>query len=141
MHTPPRHLYDTLSILPKDTNRFHLTFRVRTCANAHVALLPEGGISYGGYEIVLGSFDNTHCEIRRAWVPVDSKEFYGVLSADAYHSFWVDWQQGNITAGFGNHGEMHLLAFFDPIPFDIYRATISTWNTCDGDWEIDQHGG
>ena len=93
------------------------------------------------YEVVFGSQDNSKYEILKGGQMVKSVVTYNILSDEQFRSFWVEWKHGNLTAGRGQTWEYPVITHHDLNAHKMVAASFSTWNTCPGNWDIDQRIG
>ncbi|XP_071104952.1 uncharacterized protein [Haliotis cracherodii] len=117
-----------------------LTFKVKTCGDAHVALktLYQNSDTQM-YEVVLGGWRNSKSVLRRC-AQCDSLVEYsgGVVSCSQYKQFWMSWSDGTVKAGRGGTvGQDEILSYRDPHPHAInYFAAATGWGS-PGEWIFD----
>lgn len=140
-NTPARLMYNALDVVPKERDSFYQSFRVRTCADASIMILPETTIESEYYEVVIGTNSNSEWVIKRGGFVRKVAMYPNSLSAEKARSFWVNWHKGNLTAGVGELGQYHVIAYQDPTPVKMFGMAFSTQTSCDGDWSIDQRIG
>ncbi len=120
--------------------RNSLVFGVKACHDAFLILSEHLGNTVGGtFEIVLGTqMDNTSAIFRDGnFVPLVTVPTPGILSCDDMRFFWVSYNTGLISVGYGfTPGTATFMSYDDSEnnngPLDIsalsFRGTVeSTW--------------
>ncbi|XP_056001828.1 coadhesin-like [Ostrea edulis] len=123
----------------------YVTFRVRACNDAHVALMTYDRDSGPLYEIVIGGWGNGKCCMRKGKQGHCYRQYSGrVLSCSGYNYFWVGWGGSRIRLGKGTtYGSSTLLDFSDSSIKVNYIAVSTGWGST-GSWEFSNppvHGG
>ncbi len=142
--TPDEYKYESLSI--RTTHR-NFVFRVRTCMDAHIKLLPDevSGID-DYYEIVLGGYGNTQSDIRK---PLSggvqaSAQTLNILNCEQFRVFWISWSPEDKTIRVGSGiipGMFEIMFYTDVSYIQVDTVEISTWEHYGGEWEIEQRTG
>uniref|UniRef100_X2B7D1 Farnesoic acid O-methyl transferase domain-containing protein n=1 Tax=Capitella teleta TaxID=283909 RepID=X2B7D1_CAPTE len=122
-----------------------MTFRVKACSDAHIAVAPTSGVDLteAFYDIVLSGWENTRTQIRRVQnglredvsEPIDTT---GLLDCDHFKDFWVSWANNVVQVGKGIIPRHHVLlshSLNDIYP--IKAVAISTGFDHEGEWKID----
>ncbi|CAH1790602.1 unnamed protein product, partial [Owenia fusiformis] len=107
---------ETLTILTQDENyvpieqidltgKLGLTFQVKACTSAYVALSAIFGVTNSRmYEIVISGWSNTKSVIRdcrQRWCNRAESPTGGLLKCNESVSLWVGWTNGHIVLGRG----------------------------------------
>ena len=131
--------YTPLSIYGFDAgSNSALTFLVKTCSDAFVALVDARNLSSGEnfYEIVIGAHRGRNFIFRRNGVgktKIDS--FNRQVLCNVYKPFWISWDQGHIQVGQGlDVDEEPIMEFSDPTPFAVEAIGIMTSHGSNGTW-------
>ena len=101
--TKPAYKYGTfwLSVQGQD----YAVFTVRTKNDAHIGLSEHPGVfNRNMYEIVIGAYSNTACDIRigKQGEIKHHMQTPGILSDVEPRTFWVGWKNGLIEVGVQN---------------------------------------
>jgi hypothetical protein len=115
----------------------YVTFRVRACNDAHLALMTYDRDNGPLYEIVIGGWGNGKCCMRKGKQGHCYREYHGrVLSCSSYNYFWVGWGGSRIRLGRGTtYGSSTLLDFPDSSYRVNYLAVSTGWGAT-GSWEF-----
>jgi len=117
----------------------YLTFKVRTCNDAHVLLASTiTDITSNAYEVVLGGYDNTKSDIRQGahgpiLVQVDTPN---ICNCDMFLSFWVRWANHVLEIGTGSVGSHFVLRLEDPTMHDIQAISVASWTTATAQYQF-----
>ena len=87
--SPPDARYTGAIIRPPDKDNFQLTFHVRTCADAHIMLVPLIAPDITNYEVIFGSSANTLSEIRKSGKMVDRVPTPYMMTANMYACTYI----------------------------------------------------
>ncbi|ELU12989.1 hypothetical protein CAPTEDRAFT_114549 [Capitella teleta] len=122
------------------TERTSISFKVKTCADAHLALSTDPmDVSTNTYEVIIGGWENTRSSIRRGigGDQLQTASTPDVLSCDELRLFWVSWQEGRIRAGQGNSLDHNILVeWVDPEPMGVGIISVTTGWGSTGEWEF-----
>ena len=107
-------------------------FRVRSCAEAHIALAQYFAIDdVNAYEIIIGAYSNSKCVIRKSVNGTDTlqKDTYHALDCYQFRYFWVGWDKGVIELGIGPFaGQSRVMSWTDPNPHPVGAVSFSSAN-------------
>lgn len=116
----------------------YLTFKVRTCNDAHLLLSSSRDLNGPTYEIVLGGYDNQWSDIRRGPQGEALAQAYtpNIMSCDELLPVWVQWQSQTIEVGVGPFRAHTILRHDDPDLLPIQSAAITSWYTASGEYRF-----
>jgi len=130
---------DTSAWVTVDERR-SIVFKVQACADAHIALSSQLGLSIQHtYEVVLGGWQNSRSAIRNKtqgmdWTDVSTPD---ILHCDEMRSFWISWEYGLIMVGKGSKvGKNEVMHWLDPAPYSVHAISVSTGYESSGLWEF-----
>ena len=120
-------------------SRDHMSFRLRTCGSAHVALSQLAAVTdVASYEldIGMGVLQDT-LRIRSGGVEKAKKSVLDIGSCRQERDFWVGWRGGTVQIGLGTiPGDSSMVSWTDPNPHEVnFVGTASS----DGDaayWDL-----
>lgn len=139
-HTGNDYVYHYLHDIGVDvTKTTSVTFAVKACNDAHIALSKTKGLdSKDTYEIVIGGWADSESVIR------DCKQCQHMdevrhkshpLSCSQQHPFWISWSNNYIRVGMGYIvGEQQFMSWNDTDPHSVNYVAIATGWGATGDW-------
>ena len=122
--------------------KYFIQFRVRSCADVHLALSSvTGNPATLTYEIVIGGWGNSRSVIREVMQGpiVANVSTPSILDCNTMRPFWVSWGKGTIQVGRGNISDSNMSPFLqwtDTNPHAIYSVGLSTGFGSTGLWEF-----
>ncbi|XP_052679403.1 coadhesin-like isoform X3 [Crassostrea angulata] len=145
-YTPNAYSYHTVSRYGITcAGKSYVTFKVRACNDAHLALMTYDRDSGPLYEIVIGGWGNGQCCLRKSKQGSCYRTYRGsVLNCGSYQYFWVSWGGSVIRLGRGTtYGSNTLMSLSDSSIRVNYIAVSTGWGST-GYWEFYNppvHGG
>lgn len=126
-------------------HRTSLSFRVKACHDAHVALASTlADTRQHAYEIVLGASGNQYTIIRNMTLdfPVMTVHTPGILDCTEMRKFWISWEGGLVRVGYGlRAGLQTIMEWQDTDPYAIHAYGISTGFGASGVWQLIDYTG
>lgn len=122
------------------TGHTSLTFQVKACNDAHIALSQDKGVdSRNTYEVVIGGWSGRRSVIRDckqcAYKARSNKR--QTVNCKTYLPFWIGWENGIIRVGTGNVvGNGQFMMWNDAGPHDVNYVAVSTGFGSNGDWKF-----
>ena len=136
--TPNAYRYNHLWATVDD--RSSLTFRVRACNDAHLALASVlGDTSYHTYEVVIGASSNQYSVIRNMTLQNNLMAAHtpDILSCDESRPFWLSWAGGLIQVGRGTRVSVdRFIEWQETEPYPTNAVAISTGWGATGEWQF-----
>lgn len=118
----------------------YVTFKARSCNDAHILLSSTRDETEVAYEIVYGSFDNTQTEVRRGshgerLASVDTPD---IMHCDEYCRFWVRWDYSSklLTVGVGKLDTHVYITLTDEDMHQIQAFTFTSWVDSEGEYQV-----
>ena len=87
---------------------------------------PENTPDACNYEVHIGKYSNTVCEILKDGAVVASYKYGGMTSTDILYNYWINWYKGKITLGLGSYNSGELTFYYDSAPYTITAVTIKS---------------
>lgn len=137
-YTPNAYSYHTVSRYGITcAGKSYVTFKVRACNDAHLALMTYDRDSGPLYEIVIGGWGNGQCCLRKSKQGSCYRTYRGsVLNCGSYQYFWVSWGGSVIRLGRGTtYGSNTLMSLSDSSIRVNYIAVSTGWGST-GYWEF-----
>ncbi len=126
--------YDHLWI---STTSYSMTFKLRVCQDAKVALANFDVGTNTSYEVLigLGSDGTTQILVTGVQGESNSTKSPGILDCDSFKVFWISWFQRTIRFGRGSIlFQDELLSLTPKNVFEVHRISMTSWYTDPGYW-------
>ena len=119
----------------------HIVFKVMTCQDARIALVPTPDFSSLMYDVALAGWNNQRTVIRTKLEDnekiVARKNERNIVNCYEFRDFWVSWTDNHIKSGKGRKIGQDILVDYDDSVSKAYEVNfvgISTGFGASGKW-------